>query len=104
MEGVLFHDFDEAVLTEVPIPTSDVEEVLIEVSRVQLSVTECNLYRGKISHYDRVKRRLEDGSARILVHEFWGVIVEIVDRSTKPWEASGLDLEAVRRSDTLSGI
>jgi threonine dehydrogenase-like Zn-dependent dehydrogenase len=77
METLLFRDYNEVVVEEVPRPTPEGDEVLIEVNRVQLSVTECNLYQGAdIAHSDQVRRRLEDGPARLFGHEFCGTIVE----------------------------
>lgn len=77
MEAVVFHDYNDARVEEVPRPTPSEDEVLIATSRVQLSVTECNLYRGeKIAHYDQIKRRLSTGPTRMLGHEFCGTVVE----------------------------
>lgn len=78
MKAVLLHDFNEATVDEVPRPEPTGDEVLIEVSRVQLSVTECKLYRGeKIAHYEQIQRRLKDAPTRVLGHEFAGRVVEV---------------------------
>lgn len=77
MQSILFHDFNDATVEEVERPSPTGDEVLVAVSRVQLSVTECNLYRGeKIAHYDQISRRLEDPPVRMLGHEFCGEVVE----------------------------
>lgn len=80
MRAVVCHDFDAADVEELPRPSPGAGEVLVEVQRVQLSVTECNLYRGRdIAHHDQIAERLEDGSARLFGHEFCGVVVEVSD-------------------------
>lgn len=80
METLLFRDHDNAVVEEIPRPTPEGDEVLIEVDRVQLSITECNLYRGAdIAHSEQVSRRLADGPARLFGHEFCGTIAETGD-------------------------
>lgn len=80
METLLFRDYNEAVVEEVARPTPEGDEVLIEVNRVQLSVTECNLYQGvDIAHSDQVSRRLADGPAQLFGHEFCGTIAETGD-------------------------
>jgi len=46
---------------------------------VQLSVTECLLYRGEsVAHYDAVKRQIRDADpgAQLFGHEFCGVVAE----------------------------
>lgn len=78
MRAVCFHDFDDATVEDVPTPTPSEDEVLIEVRRVQLSVTECKLYRGeKIAHYEQIEARLADAPVRMLGHEFTGEVVEV---------------------------
>jgi threonine dehydrogenase-like Zn-dependent dehydrogenase len=55
-------------------------EVLIEVSRVQLSVTECLLYRGEtVAHYESVEQQIRSGECppQLFGHEFSGEIVEL---------------------------
>lgn len=77
MQAVVCHDFNESSVEEVPTPSPDPDEVLLEIQRVQLSVTECNLYRGnEITHYEAVNARLSDGDARLFGHEFCGVVTE----------------------------
>ena len=49
MEALLFRDSNDAVVEDVPRPTPEGDEILIKVDRVQLSVTECNLYEGVTS-------------------------------------------------------
>lgn len=77
MQAVCFHDFNDATVEDVPRPTPDDDEVLIAVNRVQLSVTECELYRGrKIAHYEQIRGRLADPPVRMLGHEFTGEVIE----------------------------
>ncbi len=77
MKAVVCTDFGRAEVREVPTPSPGPEEVLIAVDRVQLSVTECLLYRGeRVAHYESVATRLAEGDARLFGHEFCGRIVE----------------------------
>jgi threonine dehydrogenase-like Zn-dependent dehydrogenase len=77
MRAVVCSDFDESRVEEVERPAPAPEEVLLKVRRVQLSVTECNLYRGnEIAHYEQVAARLADGPARLFGHEFCAEVVE----------------------------
>jgi threonine dehydrogenase-like Zn-dependent dehydrogenase len=77
MRAVVCQEFGESSVEDVPTPSIGSGEVLVEVRRVQLSVTECNLYHGEeISHYGTVADRLEDGPARLFGHEFCGEVVE----------------------------
>jgi len=77
MKTVVCHDFGESTLEEVPDPTPGSGEVLLEIERVQLSVTECNLYLGnEIAHYETVRDRLASGDARLFGHEFCGTVLE----------------------------
>lgn len=80
MKAVVCKAFGESSVEDVPMPSVGPGEVLIEIQRVQLSVTECNLYYGeKISHHETVRDRLEDGPARLFGHEFCGEIVETAE-------------------------
>lgn len=84
MEAVVCHDFEESRVEDVPRPEPAPNEVLIEVQRVQLSVTECNLYYGhEIAHYETIESRLADGPSRMFGHEFCGVVVEAGDEVTE---------------------
>ncbi len=77
MQAVVCHDFGEWSVTEVPEPTPEANDVLLSIERVQLSVTECNLYYGnEIAHYEAIRDRLQSGSARLFGHEFCGTVVE----------------------------
>jgi threonine dehydrogenase-like Zn-dependent dehydrogenase len=77
MKAVVCHGFGDSTIEEVPDPTPGPEEVLLEIERVQLSVTECNLYYGnEIAHYEAVRDRLASGSARLFGHEFCGTVLE----------------------------
>ena len=78
MRAVVCSDYNESIVTEVDRPAPGPTEVLLEVRRVQLSVTECNLFRGEaLTHGQSVAERLDSSSnARLFGHEFCGVIVE----------------------------
>jgi len=79
MDAVVIDEFESFDVIEVPRPEPGPGEVLIDVSRVQLSVTECLLYHGEsVAHYDAVKRRIrdEEPGAQLFGHEFCGVVVE----------------------------
>lgn len=77
MDAVVCYDFEDSRVEDVPRPDPAADEVLIEIQRVQLSVTECNLYHGnEIAHYDKIVSRLEDGPAQMFGHEFCGIVVE----------------------------
>lgn len=76
MDAVVCDAFGSASVESVPKPTPEDDEVLVEIRRVQLSVTECLLFRGeKVAHYEAVKRRIERGDGRLFGHEFCGVVV-----------------------------
>jgi threonine dehydrogenase-like Zn-dependent dehydrogenase len=78
MRAVVCHDFDDARVEEVGRPEPDDDELLLKTRRVQLSVTECNLYRGKrIAHYDQVAPRIEEGDELLFGHEFCADVVEV---------------------------
>jgi len=55
MRAVVCTGFGEASVREVERPTPAADEVLVEIRRVQLSVTECALYEGRdIAHADSI--------------------------------------------------
>lgn len=79
MDAVVVKEFGSSSVANVERPEPGNGEVLIDISRVQLSVTECLLFRGKeVAHYDAVKRAIHDGGggARLFGHEFCGEVVE----------------------------
>jgi len=79
MDAVVIDEFESFDVIDIPRPEPSTGEVLIDVSRVQLSVTECLLYRGEsVAHYDAVKRQIRDGNpgAQLFGHEFCGVVAE----------------------------
>lgn len=77
MDAVVITDFNESDVRDVPKPEPAADEVLIAVERVQLSVTECNLYRGAdIIHIEEIRERLAAGDNRLFGHEFSGEVVE----------------------------
>lgn len=82
MQAIVCTDFGTAAVCDVETPEPGPREALIEVARVQLSVTECLLFRGaEVAHYDVIEQRIResDGGARVFGHEFCGRIVEIGD-------------------------
>lgn len=77
MQAVRCDDFGESTVVDVPRPDPDEGEVLIEVARVQLSVTECQIYRGhEIGGYAAVEAAIESGDGLVFGHEFCGTVVE----------------------------
>lgn len=77
MQAIVCHGFKDGRLESIPEPEPAAGEVKVAIERVQLSVTECALYRREeITHYEAVKTRLNDGPARLFGHEFCGRIVE----------------------------
>lgn len=81
MQAVVCSDFGSGTVEEIDRPQLDEHDVLIEVSRVQLSVTECLLYQGEPTYsYERVKERLEAGDGRLFGHEFCGIVHEVGDK------------------------
>jgi L-iditol 2-dehydrogenase len=77
MRAIVCHDFEESSVEEVERPTAAAGEILLRVKRVQLSVTECNLYRGEeIAYYEAIRDRLARGGGRLFGHEFCGTVVE----------------------------
>ena len=77
MDAVVCTDFGESEVRDVPTPEPADDEVLIAVERVQLSVTECSLYRGaNVIHAESIRERIESGDGRLFGHEFCGEIVE----------------------------
>ncbi len=80
MQAIVCHEFGESTVEDVPQPEPTADEVLLEIDRVQLSVTECNLYRGnKITHYEVIRDRLAAGDGRMFGHEFCGTVLETGD-------------------------
>lgn len=73
-------EFNEYEVVEIARDEPDHGEVSIAVDRVQLSVTECSLYRGeRIAHFETVQRRMEHGDPRLFGHEFCGRVAELGD-------------------------
>jgi len=76
MQAILCHGFEDGRLKNIPEPEPAAGEVKVKVERVQLSVTECALYRDKeITHYEEVKARLDDSPVQLFGHEFCGRII-----------------------------
>lgn len=80
MKAIHINDYSEFQVEESPVPEISANEVLIEVDRVQLSVTECMLYRGESTYaYETIQNRLRSGDKRLFGHEFCGTVVEVSD-------------------------
>lgn len=78
MDAVICQSFGSATVAEVESPTPAADEVLIEILRVQLSVTECRLFRGEsVAHYETVAERIDRGDGRLFGHEFCGRVLEV---------------------------
>lgn len=78
MQAVICHDFNEAVVEDVPRPDPGDDEVLVEIQRVQLSVTECQAYAGMENVlYDPVRQILDSGPAQLFGHEFVGTVTDV---------------------------
>lgn len=79
MQAIVCTDFGVAEVRDIETPVPEPGEVLVEVARVQLSVTECLLYRGaEVAHYDEIEHRIResDDGAQLFGHEFCGRVVE----------------------------
>lgn len=78
MRAVVCQDFNDAVVEDVAVPEPGDDEVLIEIRRVQLSVTECQAFVGMENVlYDPVREVLDDGPARLFGHEFVGTVASV---------------------------
>jgi threonine dehydrogenase-like Zn-dependent dehydrogenase len=78
MRAVVFESFGEPAIRDVRRPTPDDESVLVSVSRVQLSITECWLYRGReVLGHESVKELIDRGDGRLFGHEFCGEVVDV---------------------------
>ncbi|MGM0606695.1 MAG: zinc-dependent alcohol dehydrogenase [Halobacteriota archaeon] len=107
MEAIVFDDFGELSVETVPDPTVGKDEALVEINRVQLSVTEGMIYHGEASAYfEAIQERLEEGPAQLFGHEFSGRVVEVGDDVTTlsvgdrvypPGKVSCYDCEYCRR-------
>jgi threonine dehydrogenase-like Zn-dependent dehydrogenase len=81
MKAVVCDDFNDGSVEEVPRPEPAAHELLVRVDRVQLSVTECYLYRGEeFAFFEKVRERMHEGDGRLFGHEFCGTVVEAGDR------------------------
>lgn len=83
MRAVVCGDFGDSRVESVPRPTPAADEVVVAVRRIQLSVTECQLYDGKeLASSDTIANRMRDGSGRLFGHEFCGVVEDAGDDVT----------------------
>jgi threonine dehydrogenase-like Zn-dependent dehydrogenase len=90
MLALVLRGFGDAAVEEVPDPSPDPGEVVIDVACVQPSVTECMLIAGDpVAMHAVLAARLAAGPARFGGHEFAGVI-----RSLGPGVGPGLRVGA----------
>jgi len=83
MDAILVEDFGSARVESVPDPAVGPDDLLVSVDRVQLSVTECALFRGNdVMAADLVQSRLEAGDNRLFGHEFCGTVEATGERVT----------------------
>lgn len=81
MRAAVLHDFGDVRVEEVDRPTCGADEVVIAVSRVQLSVTECMLLAGeRVALHDHLAARLADGPVAFGGHEFVGTVAAVGER------------------------
>lgn len=76
MKAVITHGTGDASVEEIERPTPDDDEVLLEISQFQLSITEVWMYQGKLSISAALRERIERGDGRAFGHEFCGTVVE----------------------------
>jgi threonine dehydrogenase-like Zn-dependent dehydrogenase len=75
MKAAVLHGFGDLRVEEVPDPRPGPDDVVIEVTCVQPSVTECMLIAGDdIAMHAALVRRLERGPTQFGGHEFAGVV------------------------------
>jgi threonine dehydrogenase-like Zn-dependent dehydrogenase len=75
MRAVVCRPDGEATVETLAEPTAAAGEVVVAVERVQLSVTECRLFRGDdIAHRAAVDARLASGPSRLFGHEFCATV------------------------------
>jgi threonine dehydrogenase-like Zn-dependent dehydrogenase len=83
MKAVICSDFNESLIQDVQKPEPGPHEVLLSVKRVQLSVTECQLFRGmSLSSVEEIHSRMTEGDGRVFGHEFCGVIEDSGEKVT----------------------
>ncbi|MFC7229738.1 alcohol dehydrogenase catalytic domain-containing protein [Salinirubellus salinus] len=78
MRAIVCDDFEECRVAEVPTPEPAADELLLAVKRVQLSITECQLYHGaEVVHYESVRDRMAAGDGLLFGHEFCAEVAEV---------------------------
>ena len=82
MDAVITTDYESFRIADVPVPTPDEDEVLLEVNRVQLSVTECWMWKGDLEPSSQLDDRIRNGDGRVFGHEFAATIVEAGENVT----------------------
>lgn len=78
MKAVVTQGYEDSTVEEIPRPSPGQDEVLIEVNRVQLSVTECWTWLGLFDEID-IQERIDAQDGLIFGHEFAGEVVELGD-------------------------
>lgn len=75
MRAVVCRPCGEASIEKFAEPIAAATEVVVAVERVQLSVTECRLFRGdNVAHRDAIDARLASGPSRLFGNEFSATI------------------------------
>lgn len=100
MRAVVCADFKESRIEEVPRPSPSPGEVLVAVDRVQLSITECQLYKGdSLAEIDKIRERMSENRSRLFGHEFCGVVetvgeeVQSVDEGDRVYAPAKINCE-----------
>lgn len=76
MDAVVTTEYGASHVEDVPVPEPDEDEVLLEVNRVQLSVTECWIWQGDLEPSDELDEKIRTGDGRVFGHEFSATVVE----------------------------
>jgi threonine dehydrogenase-like Zn-dependent dehydrogenase len=75
MRAAVLHGFGKLTVDEVPDPVPGPDEVVVDVTCVQPSVTECGLILGEpIALHQHLAKALRTGPVRFGGHEFCGVV------------------------------
>lgn len=77
MKAIVCHGHNNAAIEEIPKPEITPTDVLVEIDRVQMAVTECWVYQGKLKQkFSDILDRMEDGGWQLFGHEFVGTVLE----------------------------
>src|SRR5699024_2855708 len=94
MRAAVLHSFGDLRIEDVPEPVLGPADALLEVVRVQPSVTEARLISGEdVAMHDSLSRRLNGGPVQFAGHEFSAVITEL-----------GSDVSGWRVGERVTGV